>query len=57
MAHVASLALRGVTLSLSSATIIGFSSFNADLYLSALMSTDTYGKAVLQRKVTSRRGS
>lgn len=55
MAHVASFALRGVTLSLTTTTIIGFSSFNPDLYLETLMSSDMVGKAFLQRKVKTRK--
>lgn len=56
MAQAASLAFRGVTLTLSSGTFFAFLSFNPDIYLCTLMSSDTAGKALCQRCCSSGRG-
>ena len=56
MKRAASLAFRGVTLSIASTTLIGFSTFHPELYLETLMSSDMFGKALLQRKVKSKQG-
>ena len=55
MAHVASLAKRGVTFTLSSGTVFAFLMFNPDLYLTSLMSSDMTGKALSQKGLSSRR--
>ena len=54
MARAASLAVRGVTLTLSSGTILAFCAFNPDLYLASLMTSDTTGKALQHRVVRNK---
>jgi len=50
MAKAASLAYRGVTLTLSTGTIFAFIvAFNPEMYLCSLMSSDMTGKALLRR--------
>lgn len=49
MTRAASLAYRGVTLTLSSASILTFLAFDPNLYLASLMTTDMTGKALSQR--------
>ena len=50
MAKAASLAYRGVTLTLSTGTILAFAvAFNPDMYLCSLMSSDMTGKALANR--------
>ena len=54
MARAASLAYRGVTLTLSTGTILVFTlAFHPEMYLCSLMSSDMTGKALSKR--TSRR--
>ena len=50
MARAASLAYRGVTLTLSTGTILAFTvAFHPEMYLCSLMSSDMTGKALMQR--------